>query len=69
MTLGIHSKKFGDLVKNMNQTHGKSLVLTSEQANNLHAEIFSLLARIVELESNKTPDTLEVVLGGGSFKD
>ncbi|MCX7593181.1 MAG: hypothetical protein N2235_05375 [Fischerella sp.] len=68
--LGLHSKKFSDLVKNMNQTHGKNLVLTAEQANNLHAEIFSLLARIVELENaNKEENSIQVIMQGRGFVD
>lgn len=70
MNLGIHSKKYSDLVKNMNQTHSKSLILTAEQANNLHAEIFALLARIVELESKaKENEKIEIVLKGQGFAD
>ena len=66
--LGIHSKLFGEKVRLMNQTHNKSLTMTSEEARNLHTEIFDLLAKIVELsDSKKELEINSAAMDGGTF--
>jgi hypothetical protein len=58
----------------MNQTSSKSLTLNAEDARNLHFELFTLLAKNVEL-STTLADTkakeLEITLdlNGGAFTD
>ena len=53
----------------MNQTNGKLLTLNAEEARNLHAEIYDLLAIIAELSKNKdSMDTVIINMDGGGFK-
>lgn len=63
-------KKFNDKVRLMNQTGSKTLSLTSEEARNLHSEVFLLLAQISELA--KTQETavesaISISMDGGGF--
>jgi hypothetical protein len=61
---------FNDKVRVMNQSMAKNLVLTAQEARNLHAEIFSLLANISELQTKPQADVevTEISMDGGSFK-
>ena len=63
-------KSFNERVKIMNQTGGKQLALTSDEARNLHADIFSLLANVSELQSKPEEKTSAdtISLDGGGFK-
>ena len=67
MSLVINS--FTDKVRLMNQTHSKQLVMSADEARNLHTEIFTLLSRIADLtlpkESVVSVESLE--LDGGGF--
>ena len=67
--MGLHVAKFNDKIRIMNQTNSRDLVLTAQDARNLHAEIFEMLARIAEL-TEKTPETnvVTVQMDGGGFK-
>jgi hypothetical protein len=52
----------------MNQTGGKQLQLTAEEARNLHADIFSLLANYAELQTVPLPEQpANLSLDGGGF--
>ena len=55
----------------MNQTNAKELVLTKLEAQNLHAELFELLAQIAELvdaRENLVADAVVTVgMDGGDF--
>ena len=42
--LSLAVKNFNERVKVMNQTGGKQLSLSAEEARSLHADIFNLLA-------------------------
>lgn len=67
--LSIAIKNFNERVKIMNQTSSKQLALSADEARNLHADIFSLLANIAELQtgSQQTPVVPSTSLDGGSF--
>jgi hypothetical protein len=66
--LSLAIKNFNERVKIMNQTGGKQLSLSAEEARNLHADIFNLLANVTELQN--APESAPVAassLDGGSF--
>ena len=67
--LSLTIKNFNDRVKVMNQTGSKQLSLSADEARNLHADIFNLLANIAELQSQAetTQTTATVSLDGGGF--
>jgi hypothetical protein len=52
----------------MNQTGGKQLALSAEEARNLHADIFNLLANVAELQhAPEQAPPAAVSLDGGGF--
>jgi len=51
----------------MNQTSGKILTLNAEEARNLHAEIYDLMATNVSL-NRTTTNAVAVTMDGGGFK-
>ena len=61
---------FNDKVRVMNQSMAKNLILTAQEARNLHAEIFTLLANISDLQTKPQADVevIEVSMDGGGFK-
>lgn len=68
--LSIHVRNFNEKVRIMNQTQKKDLILSAQDARNLHADIFALLTHIAELSEN-TPiaDTsLQISMDGGGFR-
>lgn len=67
--LSLSIKTFNERVKIMNQTGSKQISLTVDEARNLHADIFSLLANIAELQSNnkETAETFNISFDGGGF--
>lgn len=70
-TLSIYVKMFNDRVRVMNQSNSNNLTLTAQDARNLHADIFALLALVAELEAKlqvNSEETLEVRMDGGGFK-
>ena len=70
--LSLALKNFNDRVKLMNQTSSKQLMLSADEARNLHSDIFVLLANFAELQSEmsgSTPsNTTEISMDGGGFK-
>ena len=61
-------KNFNERVKIMNQTGGKQLSLSADEARNLHADIFNLLANIAELQSPpESAQSNSISLDGGGF--
>jgi hypothetical protein len=67
--ISLTIREFNDKVKGMNQTNGKQLVLSAQEARNLHNDIYALLANITELVSNKsTEDVIQISVDGGGFK-
>ena len=66
--LSLAIKNFNERVKVMNQTGSKQLALSADEARNLHADIFNLLANIAELQIQSEPtQTTAVSFDGGSF--
>lgn len=69
--LSISIQNFNNRVKQMNQTNSKQLILTSEEARNLHTDIFNLLASLTST-SNKPSEPINIdwpsSLDGGGFK-
>jgi hypothetical protein len=70
--LSLHLKMFNDKVKLMNQSQSKQLLLTANEARNLHADIFDLMNQIATLSqelSRKASDTVVSVVGmdGGTY--
>jgi len=51
----------------MNQSSGKILTLNAEEARNLHAEIYDLMATNVNL-NRTTTTTVAISMDGGGFK-
>jgi len=67
--LSLTLRKFNDKVKQMNQTNGKQLVLSAEEARSLHNDIYAMLANIAELASNVAKEEIiQIGMDGGSFK-
>ena len=69
-----HINEFSSKVRTMNQSNSKSLVLTADDARSLHFELFTLLAKNVELNaelSSVKAKELEITLdlNGGAFTD
>ena len=66
--LSLAIKNFNERVKVMNQTGSKQLSLSADEARNLHADIFNLLANIAELQIQpESAQTTTVSFDGGSF--
>ena len=71
--LSIAIQSFNNRVKTMNQTNGKQLMLSADEARNLHSDIFLLLATIAELQNQPSkvsidPNPAEINMDGGGFK-
>ena len=69
--LTLHIKNFNKRVQVMNQTNAKELVLTKLEAQNLHAELFEILAQLADLVEAKQADNdnsvVSVSMDGGGF--
>lgn len=66
--LSIAIKNFNERVKVMNQTGSKQLALSADEARNLHADIFNLLANIAELQATTQQVAVAPAgLDGGGF--
>jgi hypothetical protein len=65
--LPFHIKMFNDKVRAMNQTNGKVLTLNPQEARNLHAEIYDLMATVAEFSRVSTA-TSSAAMDGGGFK-
>lgn len=66
--LSLAIRTFNEKVKVLNQTNSKQLVLTADDARNLHNDIFTLLATIAELKTNGAGEAIQVSMDGGRFK-
>lgn len=68
---GPHIDAFNDRVKIMNQANKKEIIMTAQDARNLHADIFVLLSRIsdlsTKLQEKSEESNVEVKLDGGAF--
>lgn len=71
--ISLHIKNFNDKVKLMNQTGGKNLMLSANEARSLHADIYDLmnlcagLSRRLQSMQNSDP-TITIAADGGTFK-
>ena len=69
MQHSLSIQNFNNRVRQMNQTNSKQLVLSSEEARSIHADIFSLLSMIAELQNRSDPEPVNsVFMDGGGFK-
>lgn len=68
--LSLALKNFNDRVKQMNQSGSKQLMLSADEARNLHADVFILLANFAEAQSaaETAADNLSIDMDGGGFK-
>lgn len=67
--LTLPLKMFNDRVRVMNQTQKKDVLLSAQEARNLHAEIFTLLAQIAELSRREPePSVTQISMDGGGFR-
>lgn len=68
--LSLAITNFNNRIKTMNQTNSKQLVLNADEARNLHADIFILLANIAELQSQPESivEPVQITMDGGGFK-
>ena len=69
--LSIHVRSFNEKVRIMNQTQKRELILSAQEARNLHSDIFALLSQIAEL-SEKPQESINTVtqinMDGGGFR-
>ena len=71
--LSIHVRLFNEKVRIMTQSGKKDLILTAQDARNLHADIFALLTHVAELSGKSTVATTEpvtvsqIAMDGGGF--
>ena len=69
--LTMHLKMFNDKVKLMNQSQSKQLILSAQEARNLHADLFYLLNHCAtisqKLQEKRQDDVVSVGMDGGSF--
>lgn len=70
-THGLHITSFNDKIKVMNQLNKKDLILTAQEARNLHSDIFSLLNHIndlsAKLEKQDEDTAISIQVDGGGF--
>ena len=68
--LSIALQNFNNRVKQMNQTNSKQLVLSAEEARNLHSDLFSLITSLAEMQVKpESPEPVgQVSLDGGGFR-
>ena len=54
----------------MNQTQSKQLILSAQEARNLHTDLFALLTHIAELSDQPNPElpVTQIGMDGGGFK-
>ena len=67
--LSVAMNKFNERVKLMNQTGSKQLILTAEEARNLHSDLFTLLSNLAEFQTKPEirAESTSISLDGGSF--
>jgi len=66
-SLGLHSKKFAEKVKQMEQSGGQQVVLNASEAKNLLYDLFGLLAQIAELSQTKKHEVSTIQVKGERF--
>jgi hypothetical protein len=74
MNLSPNLKLFNDKIRFLNQTQSKQLILTSQEANGLHSEIFDLLNQLnilsqaVQVATGDENGVISVEMDGGKFQ-
>ena len=71
----VHLRLFNDRVRVMNQARNKDLVLSAQEARNVQADLFELMALVTKLSndlSNRqatsiTPASIDIEVDGGKF--
>jgi hypothetical protein len=67
--LSLAFKNFNNKVQQMNQSGSRQLMLSADEARNLHADIYILLANLAEMQPASETDTAsEISMDGGGFK-
>jgi hypothetical protein len=68
--VSVHVRMFNDRVRAMNQSNGKILTLNAQEARNLHAEIYELMATVSGLSKNTENSIVKtgISMDGGGFK-
>ena len=67
--LSLAFKNFNNKVQQMNQSGSKQLMLSADEARNLHADIYTLLANLAEAQAVPAEEnTSETFMDGGGFK-
>jgi hypothetical protein len=71
ITQGLHITAFNDKIKVMNQLNKKDMILTAQEARNLHTDIFTLLNHIndlsMKLEKQQEDQSIDIQVDGGGF--
>jgi hypothetical protein len=68
--LSPNLKMFNDKIRLLNQTNSKQIVLSAQEARNLHTELFDLLNHFSTLNHIKTAPEDKVItveMDGGGF--
>lgn len=69
--LTMHLKSFNDKVRLLNQTQSKQLILSAQEARNLHADLFDLLNHCATLSQSleRLPEeqSVNVKMDGGTW--
>ena len=68
--ISLNIRTFNEKIKVLNQTNGKQIVLSAQEARSLHNDIYALMANIAELASNteSAEDVIQISVDGGGFK-
>lgn len=69
--LSLAVRTFNERVKQLNQTNGKQVVLSAQEARSLHNDIYALLANVAELAARgdgSTDEVIQISVDGGGFK-
>jgi len=69
--LTIHLKMFNDKIKLLNSSQSKQLMLSAQEARNLHADLFDLLNHCAtlsqKLESLPVANAVDIRMDGGNW--
>ena len=67
--LSIDVRAYNERVRVMNQSQASKLVMTAQEARNLHSDIFALLAKFAELSAKPQvePEVANFDMDGGGF--
>lgn len=70
MQLTIAMQGFNEKLRQMNQSNGKQLVLTAQDARNLQSDIYALLGELTKVTTadSSRDDIVQVNMDGGTFR-